>query len=308
MSSSRSSAEKVTASGPGLPRLAHSYRCAESVARHRARNFYYSFLVLPAEKRRAFCAVYAFMRRCDDISDGDGALEGKMEQLQSWRKQLDPAADAFCPDNGILPAFHDTIRRFAIPAQYFHWILDGAEMDLTVARYETFADLYKYCFNVASAVGLVCLHIFGFTDERAKKHAEQCGIAFQLTNILRDVKEDARMGRVYLPQEDLARFRYAAADLKVGVVDDRFRSLMDFETSRAREYYEGARRLLPLIDQGSRPALWAMMEIYSGILDKIVRRGFDVFARSVRLSTFEKLSIAARALTMRFFAGGTGIR
>jgi phytoene synthase len=303
MSSIRSSAEKIMPSGSGLSQLAHSYRCAESVARHRARNFYYSFLVLPAEKKRAFCAVYAFMRRCDDISDGDGALERKMEQLQFWRKQLEPAADAPCPGDGFLPAFHDTIRRFAIPDQYFQWILNGTEMDLTVSRYETFADLYKYCFNVASAVGLVCLHIFGFTDERAKQHAEQCGIAFQLTNILRDVKEDARMDRVYLPLEDLARFHYEPADLKLGVVDDRFRSLMSFETSRAREYYDGARRLLPLVDQGSRPALWAMMEIYNGILGKIVRRRFDVYKRSVRLSTAAKLSIAVRALAMRFFGG-----
>jgi phytoene synthase len=248
------------------------------------------------------------MRRCDDISDGDASLDRKIELLQLWRKQLDPATDTCCRDDGILPAFHDTVRRFAIPAEYFHRILDGAEMDLTIDRYETFEDLYRYCFNVASAVGLVCLHIFGFTDERAKKHAEQCGIAFQLTNILRDVKEDAQMGRVYLPQEDLARFHYKPADLKQGIVDDRFRGLMTFETSRAQGYYDGARHLLQLVDQGSRPALWAMMEIYSRILEKIVRRGFDVYGRTIRLSNIEKLSIALRALAMRFFGRGTGIR
>ena len=281
------------------PELLASYKSAEAVARSRS-NFYYSFVVLPAEKRRAFCAVYAFMRHCDDISDGNAGCESKRSMLKEWRALLDAAYGGIQQTNPILPAFHDTVNRFSIPAKYFHWIIDGAEMDLDIAQYRTFEDLYKYCFNVASAVGLVCLRIFGFADERAKKYAEQCGIAFQLTNILRDVKEDADSGRVYLPAEDLSRFGYAEEELRRGIVDERFRNLMRFEAERAREYYSAARKLLPLIESSSQPALWAMIQIYERILDKIVERDFDVFRRRVRLTNTEKISIALKALAMRF--------
>ena len=285
------------------PELIASYRSAETVARSRS-NFYYSFLVLPEAKRRAFCAVYAFMRYCDDISDGDAGLESKRQMLRDWRARLDGAYSGVPGGNPILPAFCDTVRTYSIPAEYFHWILDGAEMDLDTLRYETFEDLYKYCFHVASAVGLVCLQLFGFVEERAKKYAEQCGIAFQLTNILRDVKEDAGFGRVYLPAEDLRKFDYAAEELQRGVLDERFRSLMRFETERARGYYRAARSLLPLVEKASRPALWAMIEIYESLLNRIVRRRFDVFNRRIRLTGPEKLVIAARALAMRCAPGG----
>jgi len=282
------------------PELLASYRSAEAVARSRS-NFYYSFVVLPSEKRRAFCAVYAFMRYCDDISDGNAGHEVKKAQLRDWRSQLDAAYAGSVQKNPILPAFQDTVNNYSIPAQYFHWIIDGAEMDLGVVRYETFTDLYKYCFNVASAVGLVCLQIFGYRDERARKYAEQCGVAFQLTNILRDVKEDAESGRIYLPMEDLVKFGYTAEALRQGVVDERFRKLMKFEAERAREYYAAARNLLPLVEDSSRPALWAMIEIYERILDKIERQQFDVFRYPVHLARTEKLSIALKAMGMRFF-------
>jgi phytoene synthase len=283
------------------PELMASYRSAEAVARRRASNFYYSFVILPPEKRRAFCAVYAFMRYCDDISDGKSSTEIKRSALQEWRAQLDAAYAGGPLENPILPAFRDTARRFSIPAQYFHWIIDGAQMDLEVFRYETFGELYAYCFNVASAVGLVCLQIFGFSEERAKKHAEQCGIAFQLTNILRDVREDAQMGRVYLPEEDLKRFGYTAAELRQGVVDERFRRLMKFEADRARQYYSEARCLLPLVEQSSRPALWAMMAIYGRILDKIVQERYDVFRGPIHLSGAEKALITVQALLKKSF-------
>ena len=282
--------------------LLASYKSAEAVARSRS-NFYYSFVVLPSEKRRAFCAVYAFMRYCDDISDGDAGIDAKRAMLKDWRTTLDAAYAGRNQSNPILPAFHDTVNRFAIPAQYFHWIMDGAEMDLDITQYGTFEDLYRYCFNVASAVGLVCLQIFGFTEERAKKYAEQCGIAFQLTNILRDVKEDAESGRVYLPAEDLRKFGYTTEDLRRGVVDERFRKLMRFEAERAREYYAAARNLLPLIESSSRPALWAMIKIYERILDRIVERQYDVFRDRVRLARTEKISIALKALAMRSVGG-----
>jgi 15-cis-phytoene synthase len=282
------------------PELLASYRSAEAVARNRS-NFYYSFIVMPSEKRRAFCAVYAFMRYCDDISDGDASRGTKQAQLREWRSQLDAAFAGGTQGNPILPAFRDTVNHFSIPAQYFHWIIDGAEMDLDIAQYETFADLCKYCFNVASAVGLVCLQIFGFSDERARQYAEKCGIAFQLTNILRDVKEDAENGRMYLPMEDLRKFEYTADELRRGVVDERFRNLMRFEAQRAREYYAAARNLMPLVDGSSRPSLWAMIEIYERILDRIEQQQYDVFRNRIRLASTEKISIALRALGMRLF-------
>ena len=290
------------------PELAASYKSAKAVARNRARNFYYSFVVLPPEKRKALCAVYAFIRYCDDISDGSAAIADKRDALRLWRAQLDAVVAGEFDSNAILPAFHDTMKRFSIPADYFHWIIDGAEMDLTIDHYDTFEDLHRYCFNVASSVGLVCLQIFGFTHERAKKYAEHCGVAFQLTNILRDVKEDAQMGRIYIPREDLDKFNYSAEELRRGINDERFRRLMSFETDRARGFYALARNLLPLIDETSRPALWSMMEIYSRILRKIVRRQYDVFGAAIHLSVSEKASIALKALAMRFIPGGIGLR
>ncbi len=282
--------------------LIASYQCAEEVARKRARNFYYSFIVLPPEKRRAICAVYSFMRYSDDVSDGSASVYDKRQLLQRWRAHLNAGLAGDFGQNPILPAFHDSVRRFSIPDQYFHWIIDGAEMDLTQTRYQTFEDLYRYCFHVASAVGLVCLQIFGYRDERARKYAEYCGIAFQLTNILRDIKEDAQMDRVYIPRDDLDRFHYDISALKNGTADRRFLGLMAFETERAREYYEKGRKLLPLIDRSSRPALWAMVEIYSRILNKIVHHGFDVFRHRARLSIPEKTGIALRALSMKLMA------
>ena len=280
------------------PELIASYRSAEAVARSRS-NFYYSFVVLPLEKRRAFCAVYAFMRYCDDISDGTARIEEKQKMLRDWRSQLDSVYSGDAAGNPILPAFRDTVRNFSIPLEYFHWIIDGAEMDLNTHQYETFDALHKYCFNVASAVGLVCIQIFGFGEERAKKYAEQCGIAFQLTNILRDIKEDAARGRIYLPTEDLEKFNYSVEELQQGVFDERFRRLMEFETERTREYYSDARKLLPLVEPASKPALWAMIEIYGRILDRIVDRQFDVFRDPIHLGGSEKLAIALRALIMR---------
>lgn len=280
--------------------LAASYRAAEAVARQRARNFYYAFLVLPPEKRRAFCAVYAFMRYCDDISDGEGSVEQKRGSLCRWRSSLDAALAGHCSGNPIFPAFRDAVRRYAIPPQYFHWIVDGAEMDLTTDRYETFEELYRYCFHVASAVGLVCLQIFGFSDPHAKQLAEECGIAFQLTNILRDIKEDAAMGRIYLPSQDLRRFQYDPDQLRKGVRNECFDRLMAFESNRAMEYYSRARHLLLMVDQSSRPALWTMMEIYGRILAKIVRRRYDVFGDRIHLSSMEKAMIMLRAAGMRF--------
>jgi len=171
--------------------MALSYRYCREVAKRRARNFYYSFMVLPREKSDGMCAVYAFMRYCDDIADDPSVDGDKRRMLEKWRASLDRAARGEYEESRILPAFHDTMRRFDIPVEYFHQLIDGAAMDLSVEQYESFDELYEYCYKVASVVGLVCIHIFGFDSPEAKRHAEYCGIAFQLTNILRDLAEDA---------------------------------------------------------------------------------------------------------------------
>ena len=198
--------------------------------------------------------------------------------------------------HGMLPAFSDTVRRFDIPRAYFDAIIDGAEMDLTVTRYATFADLYQYCYRVASAVGLVCIRIFGYQGEEAERYAESCGIAFQLTNILRDIREDAGMGRVYLPQEDLDAFGYPEVNLRNGLFNDPFRRMMGFQVERARGFYDEALPLLPLVQPSSRACLATMIGIYRACLEEIPRRQYDVYSQRIGLSPWKKLSITARAL------------
>jgi phytoene synthase len=278
--------------------LKTSYRACENIARERARNFYYAFTVFPKAKRQAICAMYAFMRYCDDISDSDNPSGTKLGALDAWRSALDNAVAGNYGQDAILPAFHHTVSTFNIPSKYFHELIDGAQMDLSINRYQTFDELYQYCYRVASVVGLVCLHIFGFNDDRAMKHAEHCGIAFQLTNILRDIKEDAERDRIYLPQEDLERFDVSEENLLNGVMDNRFHNLMRFQVQRAKDYYAKASPLVSLIDTASRPGLTAMVGIYSSLLDRIEDRGYDVFSSRVALSTKEKLGIAARSMLL----------
>ncbi len=278
-----------------------SYRYCREVAHKRARNFYYSFVVLPREKRDAMCAVYAFMRYCDDLADDPDLDLNRAEMLERWRRSLDGDS---CDDSLILPAFHDSVERFHIPTDYFHELIDGASMDLSVDHYDTFEELYDYCYKVASVVGLVCIHIFGFDSPDAKRYAEYCGIAFQLTNILRDLKEDAASGRVYLPEEDLHAFRYTAGDLASGVNDERFYKLMRFEVARARGYYNAALPLIDMVHGSGRPGLCAMIEIYSSILNAIERSRYDVFRRSISVPNTRKVAIAAKALVRSRLPGG----
>ncbi len=283
--------------------LNQSYQYCRRIARNKARNFYYSFLVLPRAKREALCAIYAFMSFTDDISDRRGEGSEKAADLKRWREALDKALAGHYSDSLILPAFHDTVSRYRIPREYFGELIAGAEMDLRVSRYPTFADTYRYCYRVASVVGLVCIHIFGLGDPealgRARELAESCGVAFQLTNILRDLKEDAAAGRVYVPLEDLDVFRYSSEQLTTGVMNDAFLKLMKFEVARARTYYDCSRELLCLIELDSRPALWAMMEIYRGILGQIEKQGYNVFAHRAGLSRYAKWRILLRAWLWR---------
>lgn len=273
-----------------------SYRYCESVARRRARNFYYSFLALPAPKRRAMCALYAFMRECDDLSDGDRASP---EGLRQWRAHLDAALQGQVPPHPVWPAFADTVSRYRIPADCLYGMIEGVSSDLEPRSFETFDQLYRYCYLVASVVGIATIHVFGFSDPRAPGLAERCGIAFQLTNILRDVREDALNGRIYLPREDMARFSVTAEMLRAPAATDELRRLLAFEAARARAYYEEAQPLIGMVSPDSRHALWALIEIYRRLLSRIEQRGYEVLSQRVRLSALEKTSIALRAVLRR---------
>jgi phytoene synthase len=272
--------------------LEESYGYCERISRERAKNFYYSFLLLPRPKRQAMCAIYAFMRECDDRSDSPGAT---LESVVQWRDELDAALAGILPGHPVWPAFADTARRYKIPARYFHEMIDGVASDLETRTIETFEDLYRYCYLVASIVGLTIIHVFGFEDPKALELAEKCGIAFQLTNILRDVREDAGNGRVYLPKEDLARFNVIAEALNQPRLTPPLRSLFEFEGARTREFYVKSRPLLDLVHRDSRSALWALMEIYLRLLDHIEAEGYPVLERRVSLPVREKMGIVLRA-------------
>ncbi len=278
--------------------LADSYRHCRRIARAAARNFYYGFVLLPRPKRAALCALYAFMRRVDDLSDNPGTLEAKQRGLTAWRTATEQALAGHPHDDPLWPALCDTVRTYSIPPRYLYDVITGAEMDLRISSYETFDRLRDYCYHVAGAVGLVSVHVFGFEDERALELAEKLGIAFQLTNILRDLGRDFAMGRIYLPSEDFARFGCQAENLARPerlLRDEAFQRLAGFEADRAWEYYGEGWELIPLVSRDSRPALWALARIYSGLLAEIESRSFDVFSTRVRLPSWEKIGILVRA-------------
>jgi len=273
--------------------IEQSYDYCRGVARRRAKNFYYSFLLLSAPQRRAMCAVYAFMRTCDDLSDEPGASRTALDR---WRAEMEDALAGRFSGHPLWPAFHHTVRRFGIPHEYLREMIDGVVSDLEPRRFQTFEELYRYCYQVASVVGLTVIHIFGFDTPSAPPLAEKCGVAFQLTNILRDIREDSARGRVYLPQEDLARFAVSEADLATGNRTPAFLQLMQFEAGRAHTYYRESQPLLDLIHPRSRPSLWALITIYSRLLDRIEAGNYDVFRKRVRLSPVEKSWILLKAL------------
>ena len=274
--------------------LARSYAECERVARTRARNFYYSFVVLPREMKAQMCAIYAFLRHSDDVTD-DAAAGDRRARLRAWREALARAYEGDCAASPILPAFHDTVTRRCIPKRLFDELIDGMEMDIEQSRYETFDELYRYCYRAASVVGLVCLHVWGFREgSDALERAEACGIAFQLTNILRDLREDAERGRVYLPAEDLRRFGYTEEELRRGEMTDAYRELMRYEIERAETFFERGAKLMPLVDPAGRPSFRIMFTIYRALLREIRRRGGDVFTRRVSLPGVVKASVVAK--------------
>jgi phytoene synthase len=290
--------------------LASSYATCVTVARQEARNFYPSFRLLPFDRRNSMCALYGFMRRTDDIADGAGTVEAKRDKLAAWKADFGRALDGEAGEWPGWPALADTVRRHDIPARYLQEVLDGVAMDLDCNTFETFDDLHAYCYRVASAVGLCCLHIWGFRSDRgrAEKLAEACGVALQLTNIVRDVGEDASSGRIYLPREDMERFGVTEADLRAGHTNVRLRRLLEFEGRRAAEYYEQAAPLAELVSPMGRPVLGTIVGVYRALLREIQRRDYDVLAHRVSVPSWRKGAIAAWAMAGRLRPQGRAWR
>ncbi|MFV2070184.1 MAG: phytoene/squalene synthase family protein [Pirellulales bacterium] len=272
--------------------LANSYTCCAKIARQAASSFYFSFFLLPRPQRQAMCALYAFLRKTDDLGDSPQPVAERKAALEQWRWQLDAAFNGKMYDP-IFPALVDTTRRYDIPIALYRDVLDGVGMDLLPRRFDTFEDLKHYCHLVASVVGLACIQVWGCQDESASLPARQCGIAFQLTNILRDLREDALRGRIYLPLEDLRRFDYSQQDLLSGVCDDRFRQLIRFEIERAEGYYQQATQLAPYLAPKGRRAFGAMLATYRGLLDEIARRDTELLRSRVSLTKWRKMKIVA---------------
>ncbi len=279
--------------------LARSYAYCERLARRQAANFYHAFRLLPRPQRQAMCALYAFLRISDDLADAATPLPSKRQALDRWRTRWQLAREGIF-SHRLHAALHHTMKTYAIPPHYLDEALTGVAMDLDIARYDTFEDLYHYCYRVASVVGLSCLHIWGFREPgTALPLAEAAGIAFQLTNILRDLGEDTQRQRIYLPSEDLKRFAYHEADLQRGIRDERLRALLTFEAERARHYFQRAENLLPLLEPAGRAVFQVMLRTYRALLEAIVASGFDVFARRIRVSRWRKLWLVIQAIPVR---------
>ena len=291
----------TASAGPDLDR---AYAACRAIARAKAKNFYYAFIALPMPRRNAICAIYAFMRQADDLGDDESLpREERLRRLEKWLEGWHEARRGAETSDPVFLAVRDSTERFAIPHVLLDELVAGITMDLKPATsdapdtYPTFADLYAYCYRVASVVGLVCIRIFGYQDSRAEKLAEETGIAFQLTNILRDVAEDAGRNRVYLPLEDLR-----AHGVSLDALMHRApgtpptaseRALLADIAGRAEGYYRSARMLLPLLSRESRPAMWVLFSIYYRLLKRIRRADYDVFSRRASVPLAQKLGILA---------------
>ena len=272
--------------------LDKAYDHCQRVAKIHAKNFYYAFRTLPPAKRRAIYAVYAFCRYCDDVADEDLPPDEKRRLLEETRNRLyDRSLASHDP---VFVALENAIQNFEVPRRYFEDVIRGVETDLVVSRFQTFDDLRDYCYLVASTVGLICIEIFGYDDPAASEYAVDLGIAMQLTNVMRDVKEDADRDRIYLPLDDINEFGYSERDLMNGRRNDSFRSLMDFEAARARRYFDSGARLFPLLSRESRACAAALHQLYSRILDRMESSGYDVFENRIGLSVCEKLLLVAK--------------
>ena len=270
-----------------------AYAICQAITREGAKNFYYAFLTLPNEKRKAIYAAYAFCRVADDIADDENMAVDRVAALSTLRETLLESYEGNAR-GAVFSALSDAAQRYSIPEKYFDDVIKGVEMDLHKSRYATFEELREYCYYVASAVGLICIEIFEYTDPKAIEHAIDLGIAMQLTNIMRDVAEDAANGRIYLPKEDMDRFGYTEEELMAGVNNQSFRSLMAFEAARARDYFERGRMLYPLLDRRSRACPETLESVYSRLLDRMEAEDFPVFEKRVSISRASKIALVAR--------------
>ena len=312
------------------PELAAAYAHCRAIAKAQAKNFYYAFRVLPQHKSDAMCAVYAFMRKADDLADDESLpVAQRREAMAQWTAELHASRRTPTGDPVFL-ALHDTQERFGISDALLDQLVQGTTLDLQpvqpgvqdmalvsndgvdgertddIGVYQTFDDLYRYCYLVASVVGLVCIRIFGYRDPQAELHAEHTGIAFQLTNILRDVCEDAARGRIYLPVDDMQRAGTLPQELWSACADVptplAVRKLLQLEIERAQDYYKAAERLIPLLDADSQPAMRVLVGIYRGLLERIAVRPDAVFHKRVSVPTPVKLAILGRGLLASYFA------
>jgi phytoene synthase len=276
-------------------------RCAQ-ITRAASSNFYYAFMLLERRRRQALYATYAFCRFLDDIADDHPAADAGA-LLANWRHELDLAylGSATRPVSRALAA---SVRRFPIPRRYFEEIIEGVEMDLSRRRYDNFAELREYCYRVASAVGLACIEIFGYRNPRTQIYAENLGLAFQLTNIIRDVREDAQRGRIYLPLEDLARFAVSEEEVLAGHYTDRFVRLMEFQAARAGQFYTLAAQALPAEDRASLLSAEAMRLIYGALLRRIVNSGYRVMEGKLSLPAPYRMMLVGQAWAQGRFLRG----
>jgi 15-cis-phytoene synthase len=297
--------------------LDEAYATCRAIAKHEAKNFYYAFVALPEPRRNAICAIYAFMRKADDLSDDESRpREERLRNLEQWQAAWHSAAAGSATDDSVFIAVRDALERYSIPLSLLDELIAGTTSDLKANpndapdTYATFADLYRYCYLVASVVGLVCIRIFGYTDPAAEKLAEETGVAFQLTNILRDVAEDAERGRVYLPLEDLAAHGVTLDSMlhrpKGAPPTPSERALLAEIARRAESYYASADKLLPLINGESRPALWVLVSIYHALLRRIGRANYDVFSNRASVPTAQKVGILGAGMARLAIARLTG--
>lgn len=265
---------------------------AKEISKKSKSSFYYAFNLLPAAQRDAMNTVYAFCRETDDIVDADEHSDDfKYEKLRKWRIELEKSLEGHS-DYQLINKLAKTIQHFNIPLEPFFDLIKGMEMDLQKKRYLTFDDLQKYCYNVASTVGLMCIEIFGYRHPSAKDFAVNLGIALQLTNILRDVKNDAEKGRIYLPKEDLDKFNYNESDILNSTYNENFQKMMQYQVERAQEYFNAATACLNLEDKKAMFAARAMQHIYYRMLKKIVNADYDVYHNKIKISTAKKVGIS----------------
>ncbi len=273
--------------------LESAYEACREITRREAKNFYYAFLTLPAAKRRAIYAAYAFCRHCDDSVDEETSTDAKLKALTDLQASLDStySGNASSP---VYVALADVAQKYDIPQDYFQEVIRGVESDLVKDRFQNFEELKEYCYRVASVVGLICLQIFGYENDDAKEYAVDLGLAMQLTNIIRDVREDFDMGRVYLPQDEMAGFGYTEEDLKNRVRNQAFHDLMEFQAQRATEYFNRGFKLLPYLSRRSRACPAVLGALYSKVLDRIEASDYDILESRVSLSKAEKIGITAK--------------